>query len=43
MVSVVASARNAPRWLVLSQSFIDDLPQKSVIGSSQIRDFDNKL
>jgi len=25
-------ARNVPRRLVLSQPFIDDLPQKSVIG-----------
>jgi len=36
-------ARNVPRRLVLSQPFIDALPQKSVIGPSQIRDLHNEL
>jgi hypothetical protein len=36
-------ARNVPRRLVLSQPFIDELPQKSVIDPSQIRDLHNEL
>ena len=36
-------AGDVPRRLVLSQAFIDDLPQKSVIGPSQIRDLHNEL
>ena len=44
LVSAVASGRATSRVeLVLSQPFIDDLPQKSVIDPSQIGDLHNEL
>jgi len=43
-VSAVASGRAPSRVGLSSRNpFIDDLPQKSVIGPGQIRDLDNEL